>query len=99
VKTFSEIQSHSSYRAVPPKVQEVLRIALRDPANVDLLAALKSVSPKAVNASRDVQLDTIRKILTIPKVQTLLAWAVFGIDLSELEDVPALPNGQGDLLR
>ena len=98
MKTFEDVQQHSSYQALPLKVQEVLKISFRDPANIDLLAALWEVSPRAREVSRDIQLDTIRKVLTLPGMQTLLAWMVFDINLAEMENAPPLPSGQGNLL-
>jgi hypothetical protein len=97
VKTFSEVSNHSSYRALPSKVQELLRMAFNDPQH-DLLAALSVVNPKAKMMSRDIQLDAIRKVMMMPSMLTLLAWICFGIELSELEDVPPLPGGQRGLI-
>ena len=97
MKLFDEIKNHSSYKSLPSKVQNILRVALQD-ENSDLLAALISVVPKAEGVSRDIQLDTLRKILTLPTVQTLLAFLVFGIDLGSMEGSPELPNGLGRLL-
>jgi hypothetical protein len=93
VKTFLEISQHSSFRTLPSKVQELLRIALKD--NVDLLSALILLNPEAKDVSIDIKLDFLRRIVTMPQVATLLCWAVFDLDLSAMENSPELPGGLG----
>jgi hypothetical protein len=97
MKSFEQISQHSSYRALPMKVQTLLRASFENPAKPDLLAALHKLNPKSAQVSMDIQRDTLRTVLKSAPMLTLLAFAVFDIDLSALEDVPPLPGG-GDLL-
>jgi hypothetical protein len=97
MKTFLEIREHSSYKSLPSRVQQLLRIAFEDPDH-DLLKALVAVNPKAEGVSRDLQLFSLRKVFTSPSMVTLMAWIIFGIDLSEMEGSTALPGGQTELL-
>jgi hypothetical protein len=62
---FEQIKTHPSYARLPLTVREVLRMAFNDP-NLDLLAALRGVSPRAARATLDIQLDTLKKLAVSP---------------------------------
>jgi hypothetical protein len=87
---FEQIKTHPSYARLPLTVREVLRMAFNDP-NLDLLAALRGVSPRAARATLDIQLDTLKKLLSHPEVQTLTVLWTFGLDLHVLRGAPDAP--------
>jgi hypothetical protein len=96
VKTFEQLQQHSSFCALTPKIQTLLRVAFeQNPDNPDLLDALYKLNPKAKTMSMDIQLDAIRKLLKSPPMLTLLVFAMFDLDLSMIEEIPLLPQGIG----
>jgi hypothetical protein len=90
MKTFDDIKNHPSWASLPLNMREVLRVCFQD-QNLDLLAALRSVSPRAARASLDVQMDAVKKILSHPDVRILTALWTFDIDLHSLRGVPDSP--------
>jgi hypothetical protein len=90
MKAFDDIKNHPSWATLPLNVRAVLTVCFRDP-NMDLLVALRSVSPLAARASLDVQMDAVKKILSHPDVIILTAFWTFGIDLHSLRGVPDSP--------
>jgi hypothetical protein len=90
MKSFHDIQNHLSYLRLPLTVREVLRIAFTD-SDHDILKALRDVSPRAARATLDIQLDTVKKILSLPDVHILTVLFTFGLDLYTLRGAPDSP--------